>query len=203
MSNTYGASRGKSGAGVGGALSEDARKALNAAFDAMSEWREDMAASYDKNSNRVFDNMAAAAKTMGWPADFVDAARQQMQQMSKLQLTMVDQVMDVWEQQMKSPAGGFSLPNAMMDTLKGFPGMGQMPGMGMGMMGMGAGMPQFPGMPDFSSMSGFGAANPLQFWMQAAEMWQKSWSDALKTWTDMQSQAMDKAASGKGPFGPR
>ena len=33
------------------------------------------------------------------------------------------------------------------------------------------------------------AANPFQFWMQAAEMWQKSWEQGMKAWMDMQPGA--------------
>ena len=40
-------------------LSDEARKAVNAAFDAMSTWRIETA----KNSEK----MAAAARTLGWP----------------------------------------------------------------------------------------------------------------------------------------
>ena len=28
------------------------------------------------------------------------------------------------------------------------------------------------------------AGNPFQFWMQAAEMWQKSWEQGMKAWMD-------------------
>ena len=127
-----------------------------------------------------------------------------MQQGSKMQLQLMDQVMDVWEQQIKAP--GSALPGMPgMGAMPGMPGMGAIPGMpkfenpfanmpgmqGMaGMMGPGG----IPGMPDFSGM-----ANPMQFWMQAAEMWQKNWATAMESAMDMQKSALNKA--GKGPFG--
>jgi hypothetical protein len=80
-------------------LGDDTRKAVIQAFDAMSNWRSELAEIGEKNSNAVFDKMAEAAKSLGWPTDFVELSRKQMQNASKLQLQAVDQVMDVWEKQ--------------------------------------------------------------------------------------------------------
>jgi len=156
-------------------LGEDTKKAVIQAFDAMSNWRAELADLGEKNSNAVFDKMAEAAKSLGWPTDFVELSRRQMQSASKLQLQAVDQVMDVWEKQVKA-----------LGTTGQFPNFPNVPGFGSGIPqfpGAGAG---FPGMPDF----GAGATNPIQFWMQAAEMWQKGWQQALATWTDAQQNAM-------------
>jgi hypothetical protein len=106
-----------------------------------------------------------------------------MQNASKLQLQAVDQVMDVWEKQVKSmgtPGQFANFPNFPgVSGTAGFPNfMGATPGL-------------FPGMPDF----GAGAANPIQFWMQAAEMWQKGWQQAMSTWVDAQQNAMGKTGS--------
>ena len=45
-------------------LSGDARKAVNAAFDAMSTWRTETVDSFEI----VVDKMAVAARALGWPA---------------------------------------------------------------------------------------------------------------------------------------
>jgi hypothetical protein len=161
-------------------LGDDTRKAVIQAFDAMSNWRSELAEIGEKNSNAVFDKMAEAAKSLGWPTDFVELSRKQMQNASKLQLQAVDQVMDVWEKQVKSLGSASQVPN--------FPaGFGGAPGLG------GAGL--FPGMPDFSG----GAGNPLQFWMQAAEMWQKGWQQAMASWIEAQQSAMGKGGSSGRP----
>jgi hypothetical protein len=168
-------------------LGEDTKKAVVQAFDAMSNWRTELAEMGEKNSNAVFDKMAEAAKSLGWPTDFVELSRKQMQSASKLQVQAVDQVMDVWEKQVKSFGSSGQFPN-----FTSFPGFPNVPGFGAGapqFPGAGAG---FPGMPDF----GAGAANPMQFWMQAAEMWQKSWQQAMSTWIDAQ-QNMAKPGGGK------
>lgn len=156
-------------------LGEDTKKAVIQAFDAMSNWRAELAELGEKNSNAVFDKMAEAAKSLGWPTDFVELSRKQMLSASKLQLQAVDQVMDVWEKQVKALGGPGQFPN--FSNVSGFgAGMPQFPGAGA----------NFPGMPDFAS----GATNPIQFWMQAAEMWQKGWQQAMSSWMETQQSAM-------------
>ena len=54
-------------------LSEEARKAVKAAFDAMSAWRVEIVKSSEKNTEQVIEKMAAAAEALGWPAQIVDA----------------------------------------------------------------------------------------------------------------------------------
>lgn len=157
-------------------LGEDTKKAVIQAFDAMSNWRAELAEMGEKNSNAVFDKMAEAAKSLGWPTDFVELSRKQMQSASKLQIQAVDQVMDVWEKQVKALGTPGQFPN--------FPNFSNVSGFG-------GSVPQFPGstipgMPDFAA----GAANPIQFWMQAAEMWQKGWQQAMSTWMDAQQNTM-------------
>mgnify|MGYP000983964028 CR=1 FL=1 len=188
MATNPGSSRGKPAFSATG-MSEDARKAMNAAFDALSEWRNEMAGVAERNSSTVFDKMGAAAKAVGWPADFVDMTRQQMQQASKVQLQLMDQIMDVWESQMKQPGSPFKVP----DAFKGL-GLGFQNPFAAGMTG---GFPGFGGSTGFPMFPGFDAANmpanPMQFWMQAAEMWQKNWQQAFSHWMEMQ-EAAAKAA---------
>src|SRR5215475_2790701 len=84
-------------------LSDEARKAVNAAFDAMSTWRIETANNNEKNSEQVIEKMAAAARALGWPDQIVDATRAQMQSISKMQIQMMDHMMDAWEEQIKTP----------------------------------------------------------------------------------------------------
>jgi hypothetical protein len=48
---------------------------VNAAFDAMSDWRTEAAESNDRHMTKVIDKMAAAARALGWPKEIVDANR--------------------------------------------------------------------------------------------------------------------------------
>ncbi len=161
-------------------MSEEVRSALSGAFEAMFDYRSEVANVAERNGNKVFDKMGTAAKAMGWPPELVDMTRQQMTQASKMQLQMMDQVMDAWEQMVKNP--GAALKGAPSGAAFQFGQFGAMPG-----------MQNFPGM-DMSSMP----TAPLQFWMQAAEMWQKSWQQALSTWMEAQSNMMGGNDKGRG-----
>lgn len=153
---------------LGQGFDAETRKAFNAVFDAMSSWRDDLSALTEKNSDAVFDKMSVAAKKVGWPENLVDATRQQLQQASKVQLHLIDQMMDAWQQQVKNP-------NAMVNPAEFMKNMPQWPGMQ-------GGFNPFAnsGMPNFGSLP---PGNPMQMWMQAAEMWQKSWTSAMDMWT--------------------
>lgn len=148
-------------------LSDDARKAITQSFEALQEWRQEVAGSTEKYADNVFDKMGAAAKSMGWPDNMIEASKSQMKQISQMQLTMIDQIMDAWQAQVKSPGSMPALPSFPTSV----PGMGAFPGA--------AGMPQMPGLAGLSMA-------PLQFWMQAAEMWQKTCQQAVAQMVDMQ-----------------
>ena len=145
-------------------LSDEARKAVNAAFDAMSAWRIEAAKSSEKNSEQVIEKMAAAAQALGWPEDIVQATRSQMQSVARMQLQMMDQIMDAWEEQIKAPRSMSGFPSAMLSKLKSPASFGP------------AG--SWPNA-DALNMAGM---NPLQFWMQFAEQWQKASADAMAFW---------------------
>ncbi len=152
----------------------------------MSNWRSELAEISEKNSDAVFDKMSEAAKALGWPTDFVELSRKQMQNASRMQLQAVDQVMDIWEKQVKSlgtPAQFPNFPN--FPNIPGFGGASRFFAIPRGRPGM------FPGMPDLGSVQ----MAPIQFWMQAAEMWQKGWQQAMSTWMDAQQSAMNKGGS--------
>src|SRR5262249_5876451 len=60
-------------------LSVEARKAVNAAFDAISNWRTETVNNSEKNVAQVIEKMAAAARALGWPEQIVEATQDQMQ----------------------------------------------------------------------------------------------------------------------------
>ena len=141
-------------------LSDEALRAVNAAFDAMSTWRAEIADNNERNIERVIDKMAAAARALGWPTQIVDATRAQIQTATSMQLQAMDHMLDAWEEQIKSPN-----PSTMLSKLKSLPSFGQ----GGGWSNAGIGQ--------------FAATNPLQLYMQFAEQWQKAWADAVGFWT--------------------
>ena len=167
--------------------SDDARKAMKAAFNALSEWRNETASVVERNSATTLKQMAAAAESMGWNPEFIELTQKQLQQATNIQLQIFDQVMDVWEQQMKNPGAGLSMPAPSAGPQSPFDGFAA------AFQGMGGAGQAFPGF-DISNM----AANPMQFWMQAAEMWQKSWQQAFSAWMEMQQRAAQGKQDGPG-----
>jgi len=136
-------------------LSAEARKAVNAAFDAMSTWRGETMNNSEKNVAQVIDKMAAAARALGWPEQIVDTTRVQMQNLTKVQLQTIDHMMDTWEEQIKSPN-----PSAMLSKLQSIPGLS-------------------PTGPDGGAFATF---NPFQAYAQFVEQWQKAWASASGAW---------------------
>jgi len=131
----------------------------------MSAWRSETADVSEKNSRQVIEKMAAAAAALGWPEQIVDAARTQMQSVTEMQIKTMDQMMDAWEEQLKQPNPMNASPSAMLSKLRSSPGFGA------------AG--SWPSLDAFQTA----ATNPLQFWMQFTEQWQKSWADTVTLWT--------------------
>ena len=145
-------------------LSNEAREAVNAALKAMSTWRNEIADNNEKNGKRVIEKIAAAAAALGWPEQIVDAARGSMQSIAEMQIKTMDHMMDAWEEQLKLPNPMTASPSAMLSKLKSLPDFGR------------AG--SWPSSDAFQRAT----INPLQFWMQFAEQWQKSWADTMTFW---------------------
>ena len=145
-------------------LKKEAWDAVNAALKAMSSWRKDIIDTSEYNGKRVIEKIAAAAAELGWPEQSVDAARVQMQSIAEMQI----HVMDAWEEQLKLPNPTATSLSAMLSKLK-TPGLRS------------AGT--WPSVEAFQKA----AMNPLQFWMQFAAQWQKSWADTMTFWAGLGS----------------
>ena len=141
-------------------LSSRAQDAVNAALEAMSNWRSEAAESSEKNMKRVISKMAAAAAELGWPEQIVDTARTQLQNLTEMQIKTMDQIVDAWEEQLKLPNA--SSPSAMLNKMKSASGP----------------LGSWPGGDAFQ----MGVTSPLQFWMTFAGQWQKAWTDMMTTW---------------------
>jgi ribonuclease D len=144
-------------------LEKEVRDVTNTALKSMSSWRNDIADTSEFNGKRVIEKMAAAAAALGWPEQIVDAARVQMQSTVEMQIQTMDQIMDAWEEQLKSPNPTAASPSAMLSKLK---------------------TPGRSPTGTWSSVEPFqkAAMNPLQFWMQFTAQWQKAWADTMTFW---------------------
>ena len=79
-------------------LSDEAREAISAAFDAIAECHNEVAAS----SEKVVTKISQAARVLGWPDQVVSGMINQMQSVTKMQIQMMDHTMEVWREQIKS-----------------------------------------------------------------------------------------------------
>ena len=139
-------------------LSEETRRAVNAAFDAMSTWRAETLTNSEKSFEQVMEKMGEAAQALGWPEQVVGATRAQIQSITKMQIQTVDQIMDAWEEQIKTP----NPSQPILSTLKSFRGVAPVDA--------------------WSSASQMASMNPFQMYMQFAEQWQKACADAMAHW---------------------
>jgi hypothetical protein len=89
-------------------LNDEARKSVLDALDALRQWSNEIAAVNDRCSTNAIDRIAAAQKAMGWPDHVTTshavplgtmhyfllftAARDSLQQASKLQTAVIDKV---------------------------------------------------------------------------------------------------------------
>jgi hypothetical protein len=140
-------------------LSDEARSAVNAAFDAMATWRAETANLSEQGLEQVLERMAAAARALGWPDQIVEATCGQMRAVSKMQMQTIDNVMDAWEEQIKSA----SPPSVMLSKLRSLSDGGP--------------ADVWPGI----APSQIAAMNPFLVYMQIMEQWQKAWADATAT----------------------
>ena len=142
-------------------LKKEAREALNAVRKVMSNWRDELVESNEKNGKRLIEKIASAAEELGWQEQFVDATRSQLQTIAETQIKMMDQLTDAWDEQLKLPNPKTASPSRMMSS--GFPPIG--------------------GSQSAEQMQRM-ALSPVQFWMQLAEQWQKSWEQVMTSWAN-------------------
>jgi hypothetical protein len=186
---------------------EDTQRPVDGALEALTKWREDLTECNLRHGGGVFDRMAEVSDGMHWPPEFVGAARAQLESASKLQLQIIDQILDVWEQQLRAaknptrteteaeeghqgktlsadPGGEETVPERQPDAAA-LASMNPLQ-IWMDVAGLNAS-------PDMGAMP----ANPMQFWMQTANMWQQSWASAFSSWAELQ-KGPAKKGSGDG-----
>jgi hypothetical protein len=133
-------------------ITKEVREELLSAFDAMSKWKDEVAGVNERCLAKVLVHTSAAARSLGWPDQAIKAVHDQLENASEMQTQMLDQFMDGWKQQLKSPTAPTGIPSFFTDQKPRISG------------GMAAG-----NMPAFSPLA------PWTLWLQAAEMWQRTW----------------------------
>ena len=137
-------------------MTKDMRDGVIAALDALSNWRHEVETANERCLGEVLDRTSAIARSMGWPDQAVSTTREYLEKTSKVQVEMIDQIMDGWKQQLKSGTAPTAIPTSFA--------------------GQGAGA-----MPEISPLA------PWNFWLQAAEMWQRTWMPEAPPRSDTRS----------------
>jgi hypothetical protein len=137
-------------------LSNESRQAVTAAFDTLGHWRAEILSVNDRYLTKAIDQMAAAQRALGWPSQVVATAKEHLLKTSRLQTEVIDQVMEGWEQLLKSPGLPAAGPEAFKLPIPDYSGAALSEPM--------------------SEMMRFGEMTlaPFKLWMQATEMWQRS-----------------------------
>jgi hypothetical protein len=132
-------------------MSKEMREELAAAFDALSNWRDEIEAANERCLDKVLERTSAVARTMGWPDQASRTTREFLKNASKAQTEMIDQIIEGWKRQLKSPTAPMAFPRTFADPIGGL--ASALPG----------------------ARQEFNPFAPWMFWLQAAEMWQRTW----------------------------
>jgi hypothetical protein len=91
-------------------MTKEMRDGVVAAFDAMSCWRDEIESVNARCAGKVLDQMSATARAMGWSEQAVAATREYLAKASKMQTEVLDQLIDGWKRQLKSPVAPTAIP---------------------------------------------------------------------------------------------
>ena len=97
-------------------LSNEARQAVTAAFDALVHWRNEIFAANERCLTQVLDRVTDAHRALGWPEQVTVAAKEHFLKASKMQSYMIEQAMDVWQQQLKPQNARTGVPGFIFQT---------------------------------------------------------------------------------------
>jgi hypothetical protein len=139
----------------------DAREAVMSAFEALEKWREELLSVNERHFTKALDLVASTQRTLGWPDHFSTSTKEYLLKASKMQTQMISQVMDAWENQLKSSPTPQTLPEAFRF---------QPPPVG---------LPLRDSVSEMVRLQELALVAPFRLWMQAAEMWQRNCAEAM------------------------
>ena len=131
-------------------MTKEMREGVAATFDALSSWRDEIEAVNERCSRKVVDQMSTVARAMGWPDQAVQSTAEYLKNASTAQTELIDQIMEGWKRQLRSPMAPMALPQSFTN-------------------------PPLSGAAFANAMPEFNPLTPWTFWLQAAEMWQRTW----------------------------
>jgi hypothetical protein len=116
-------------------MTKEMREAVGAVFDALSNWRDEIETANERCLGKVLDRTSAIARSMGWPDQAIRTTREYLEKTSKVQVEMIDQIMEGWKRQLKSGAAPIAVPSSFkanptsnVIVVPGAPGQGRQQG---------------------------------------------------------------------------
>jgi hypothetical protein len=137
-------------------LSNEARKAVTEAFDALEQWRNEVRAANERCLTKVCDQVTTAHRALGWPEQATSAAKEHFLNASSIQSQMIEQAVELWQQQLKA-----------QNWRSGAPGSFQPP------------TPSQFTRPTSELMRFGGMTLPFVLWIEAAQAWQRAWLSTM------------------------
>ena len=131
-------------------MSKEVREQLIATFTALSNWRDEVETANERCLSKVLDQTSSVASALGWPDQTIKTTKEYLENASKTQTAMIDQIIEGWKRQLSSTAP-MALPRSFTE---------QSPALASTFSGT---------RPEFNPLA------PWMFWWQAAEMWQRTW----------------------------
>jgi hypothetical protein len=131
--------------------SKEARQAVAAALDALEEWRVEIGAANERCLQKVCDQVTNAHRTLGWTEQASSAAKENLLKASNLQLQMIEQAMELWQQELKAQNWRSDLPGSRL---------------------------QAPTPMQFTRLLPL-TLTPFQLWIEVAEAWQRAWISTM------------------------
>src|SRR5262245_36436470 len=125
-------------------MTKEMRDRVVAAFDALTNWRDEIETANERCLGKVLDQTSSVARSMGWPDVAVKTTQEYLQRTAKVQTQLIDQLIEGWKRQLKSPIASMAIPNGLTGQTSG-------------------------------ASASFDAFAPWKMWLQAADMWQRTW----------------------------
>ena len=94
-------------------ITKEMRDRLGATFDALSNWRDEIETANERCLGKALEQTSAVARSMGWPEEAIKTTQQYLQNTSKAQTQLIDQLMEGWKQQLKSPFSPMAVPRGL------------------------------------------------------------------------------------------
>jgi hypothetical protein len=138
-------------------MSKEVREELAATFNALSNWRDEVETANERCLTSVLDHTSSVARALGWPDQAIKSTRAYLENTSKTQTEMIDQIIEGWKRQLSSTTAPTAIPRSFTE---------QIPTLSSAFSGT---------RPEFNPLA------PWMFWWQAAEMWQRTWMPDIST----------------------